>query len=256
MSRAVLATVLLSACTFTPGSIPPPPTSTETPDAMVVPVGQPDAYQMNACHSRLPGVQLCLDFEESNLAHDSTGLPYSILVQDVDLTMRGSEHAALLKSSSNIHVHDAPPLDFTGPMSMEMWVNPAAPSPNQPEAFLVSSLYEFGFSIANSQLFCGFTAQGGNSSVDVGSSVSVPAGQWTHVACVFDGVAVKVYVGGAGAGCRKQPMTIETNVRDGLDLGYALDGGLDDLHLYNTALGDDDICTLAGRTGCAPAKCD
>jgi hypothetical protein len=252
MSRAVLATLLFTACAFNPGRLPDP---TETPDA-AVPVAQGDAYQMNTCHSQVPGVQLCLDFEESNLAHDSTGLPYSIDVQGVQTTTRAGQQAAMLDERSQISIFSVFPLDTGGPMSMEMWVNPAAVAPNQPEAFLVSRMYAYGFSLANGQLFCALTAQGGMGGVDLGSNVLVTPGQWTHVACVFDGVTVKLFVNGAGAGCKKQPMTIETDVAPGVDLGFALVGGLDDIHLYSTALSDAEVCTLAGGTGCAPSKCD
>jgi hypothetical protein len=85
----------------------------------------------------------------------------------------------------------------------------------------------------------------------------VPAGAWTHVACVFDGANLKIYVDGSGSGCTSQPMTIDTSTQGGLDLGFALQGGLDDVHIYGAALSDADVCGLAtGGTACKPAVCN
>ena len=80
-------------------------------------------------------------------------------------------------------------------------------------------------------------------------------GQWYHIAGTWDGTTVRIYLNGVldndppdsrtgTIGTDTRPVYI--GGRSGTDL---LDGILDDIRIYNRALGSDEIAQLAGTTG-------
>ena len=250
MDRAVLASIFLFGCSFTAGI----PQSSDQPDASVQRPA-PDATQLETpCHSQLPGLRLCLDFEDSLLTTDSSGHSYSIAAQNVRPMPRGTQRAAQLDAASSLSIQDSPDLDIAGPLSIEMWTMPSGYLQN--DAYLLSKGSQYGFFVEGGQLMCGITAAGGESQLVYAQS-SLPMNTWTHVACVFDGTNLKLYTGGNAVGCVQQTMPIATSPPQHLDLGLAMTGGLDDVHVYNAVLGDTDVCRLAtGGTACTPSACN
>ncbi len=86
----------------------------------------------------------------------------------------------------------------------------------------------------------------------------IPNRQWTHLACAFDGSAMKLYIDGAEATSvpvggtlpeERNPLTIgaaEFDANDGL--GCPFDGRIDDVRVYARALSAAQIQALAART--------
>jgi hypothetical protein len=254
MSRAFLATILLAGCSFTPGVSHEGARSDASgphgDDAS--PISDDGNTVAAACHTQIPGVRVCLDFDSQHLSDDSSGLANSVQIQSVNTMPRAAQRAALLDSSSSISIADSPNLDLGGPLSLEMWVFPSV-NTTAPDRYLVSSYNQYGLAISNGHLWCSIKAAGSFAAATVQANATIPTSQWTHVACVFDGRRLAIYVNGAGSGCTNQMMTIETGVHQGIDLGIGYQGGLDDVHVYGTALTDTDVCTLAtGGTSCKP----
>jgi hypothetical protein len=256
MRREVLATIFLTACSFDHGSAadipdggPPPYTGSGAPNDGGVDGVQPTGPAAS-CHSSLPGVRLCLDFEPPALSKDQSG--HVVDVSNVTQISRAMQGAAQLSSTSRIYVEDRSDLEITPQLSMEMWIAPHRLPSSQDKTWLVSNTNEYGIGLMPSGLFCGVASA--TSEVSASAGVSLPLDKWMHVACVYDGDIVKLYLGGNVIACSQGSITIDTTVRAGIDIGSAYEGGLDDVHIYAGALADQDICQLAtGGTQCKSA---
>ena len=245
MSRAVLATIFLAACSFQHGAV------SETPDGGVPAKPTADApipIAPATCHTALPGVRLCLDFEGNALAQDTSGLAHTVDISDVTATTRGTQGAASLTSTSTIFVEPRSDLDISPRLSMEMWISVHS-FPSNDAAWLVSSTDEYGLWLTQQGLSCGVSSRTTDASSSV--NVSLPLNQWTHVACVYDGSTLKLYVNGSIVGCDPQALTIDNTVGAGVTIS-SFDGAIDDVHLYASAITGGDVCHLA--TGGALCK--
>ena len=80
-------------------------------------------------------------------------------------------------------------------------------------------------------------------------SVSIPTGTWGHFCVTYDGANVNIYRNGVYEG--SQASTGTANFSDGFRIGnwassstYQMDGGIDDVRIYATALSATDILDL------------
>jgi thiol-disulfide isomerase/thioredoxin len=80
----------------------------------------------------------------------------------------------------------------------------------------------------------------------------VSAGQWHHVACVYDGKRMRIYVDGVLDVSIRQTGPIATNnfpvcIGENIELtGRCWHGLIDDVRIYNRALSENEIAALAG----------
>ncbi|MGE5182898.1 MAG: LamG-like jellyroll fold domain-containing protein, partial [Acidobacteriota bacterium] len=89
------------------------------------------------------------------------------------------------------------------------------------------------------------------SNVSTTTVVQLQLDAWTHVACVYDGDTLELFVAGNVLACNHTRLAIDTAVQGGIGVGTAYTGGLDDVHVYGSALSASDICRLAtGGTTC------
>lgn len=98
-------------------------------------------------------------------------------------------------------------------------------------------------------LFQQYNGSGG-AVLNVNSTVGVPLNTWTHVACVVSGSTATIYIGGspAGSGTRSGAVGVDT---EPVRVGFAgfhtyFPGQVDEVRLFNRALNDTEIDTLAG----------
>ncbi len=256
MRRAVLATVLVASCQFQHGSsgdrpdarLPYP--SGDGPargDALAADTGQ--SQPSGACHTTLPGLVLCLDFETPTPLKDAIG--HTVDFTSFSLTTRGTQGAAKLAADSSIYVESRSDLNVSPNLTIEMWIEPhSAPSSSNP-AWLVSSSNEYGLWLTDQGLECGVSST--DSSTSASTNVQLPLDQWTHVACVYDGTSLKLYIGGNGLTCSQHALTIDTSPDAGISISN-FDGAIDDVHVYASAASDQDICHVAtGGFLCKPA---
>lgn len=85
----------------------------------------------------------------------------------------------------------------------------------------------------------------------------VPANQWVHVAGVYDGAFIRIYVNGVEAGTNDEVLTIPADpnpvrisgnvntVDAGMNEKQFFDGYIDDLRIYNRALTAQEIADIA-----------
>jgi flagellar hook assembly protein FlgD len=210
----------------------PPPTST---DGLVA------AYSFN-----------------DGLANDETGLGHTGLVSG-PVAINGPHGAALLFDGVDDLVSIAPSadLDFTTGMTLEAWVYPGPRSLWRSvilkggPAGLVYGLY------ANSPVPPGGFARIGGIDRDARAGPPLAANTWSHLAVTYDGAMLKLWVNGVLRATRPFAGSIE--VSDGALFfggndfwGEFFDGAIDNVRLYNRALGLVEIQTNMA-TDVAPA---
>jgi Carbohydrate family 9 binding domain-like/Concanavalin A-like lectin/glucanases superfamily/Tetratricopeptide repeat len=82
-------------------------------------------------------------------------------------------------------------------------------------------------------------------------SATVGSGQWHHVACVYDGSKISIYVDGKLDVSRPQSGPIATNnfpvcIGENIELtGHCWNGLIDDVRVYTYALSDNEVVALA-----------
>ncbi|WP_028065248.1 N,N-dimethylformamidase beta subunit family domain-containing protein [Solirubrobacter soli] len=157
-------------------------------------------------------------------------------------------------TSGMISIPDANSLDFTTAMTIEAWVNPTtaggsawrtAVLKEQPGA-LVYALY--ANMDASRPSFHGFTS----SEFDTRGTAAVPANTWTHLAGVFDGLTLRLFVNGVQVSSTAMTGSLTTST-GALRIGgnsiwpewFA--GKIDEVRLYNRALSAGEIQTDMNR---------
>jgi len=145
-------------------------------------------------------------------------------------------------------VPDSASLDVTA-ITIELWLWVDALPPDGGRAGVLDDNGQYGLFLApDGQLRC---VIGG--ATDTG--LQVPIAQWTHVACTYDGVAIRLYQDGVAGTVLATSVAIPTAGIDGLGLGQNvpdgdhLNGAVDDVQVWRRARTPDELCSDAG---CAP----
>jgi hypothetical protein len=138
---------------------------------------------------------------------------------------------------------DVPAWHSNVAMTIEAWVRHEFP--NACETIISQNyLNSFWFGICQNKLR--FYRSGG---LSADSTVTVPTGQWTHVAVTYDGTTAKFYIdgefassqllGNAGTG-NNDLITIGADFTEG-DSEYPFAGHIDELRIYNRELGPSEM---------------
>lgn len=235
------------------------------------------------CDTSDTALRMCIDFDDAatgpSAATDGSGKGHDATASNFTMTTRSSEHAAQLASTSRLHVAESPDLDISDAMTVSLWTNIAIadyPTGSAQRWLLDNNNQYFVYVRPGGAVRCGI----GNTVVDTG--VILPAGDWHHIACTYDGENFAVHIDGIRAGCRKlngmqggvgggvgfpgggpgggNDHGIPTDGIDGLALGANLGagnnytdpliGGLDNVQIYSRALSTSELCAAAGKTGC------
>jgi concanavalin A-like lectin/glucanase superfamily protein len=191
------------------------------------------------CHSQLPGVMLCFDFEDPTLdptiQDDSSG-GHTATSSDVTNMAHGLQQAAMIDEQSSIRVPEAPALDLSSALSMEMWIEPSA---HDQDSTIFWHSDDFGIDYEGGQVGC---YNGGD---EAWNPLPTTPG-WHHVACTFDGQTIETYIDGSVVSCVSSDPR-DTHAED-LHIGGDYEGGVDDVHLYNRALAPEEVELLAAVT--------
>jgi hypothetical protein len=165
----------------------------------------------------------------------------------------GHGQALELHPDSVALVPDSVSLNLRMSATLELWVRPTT---------LPAAGARFGLLDNNGQYGL-FLAPDGTVRCAMGSTVpsalSVAPGVWTHIACSYDGQAVRLYQNGALKGTpTATTVTLTDGSADGMRLGEnsptgdVLDGALDDVRIFAVARSAAQICAAAGRSNCPP----
>ena len=151
-------------------------------------------------------------------------------------------------------VPNAASLDITGSISVGAWLRPT----RERTAYLIkksrhgsSDGYELSLS-SSGVAFVRFNQESSGNTYRLNSTQSYPTdgATWIHVAAVFDGTQIRLYINGALDGTLDSPgLQIASNTDD-LGIGAqddgksSFEGAMDDVFLYASALTESEIGTL------------
>jgi hypothetical protein len=108
-----------------------------------------------------------------------------------------------LGSSAYLHVGNSGTLNITGPMTVEAWIKTNSSAQQQGIVERYSSTDGgYALRLSSTGLLQFFTLHNGTTFDFVQSGSAVPAGAWHHVAGVFDGSQLRVYIDGVLAGSK------------------------------------------------------
>jgi len=172
------------------------------------------------------------------------------------LTWGGGEGHVVFDGTGQAVVGAKSILDFDNSFALSAWINPDAAQVN-PDSAIVSKLQEITYS-GYMLWFQGSGAVGFyiNGGVRIQTGV-ITTGTWTHVAGVWDGTTVFLYVNGlvvASAAYSTAPASSSQISRIGSyraagNRGFT--GGIDDINIYSRVLAPQEIATLAEYRGIA-----
>ena len=163
-----------------------------------------------------------------------------------------------------IDVTNEAPLNPTGPFSVEYWING---KPAQSDSYFEVVDHSHGFTDLTGWCMEGTTANGtvefgfgvGSGFPAVATASSVLDSHWHHVAGVFTGTQIQIYLDGILNGSVAQSSPPVNNSRD-VEIGSSYGGGarkryfnglIDELRYYNRALSSNEVATIyqAGSAG-------
>lgn len=152
-------------------------------------------------------------------------------------------------STSYIQVNESPSLELAGPMTISAWVNPSAEGSlncivDKDYSFLGYNLY-----LQNGGVEMRVSSTQGTATVTGGS---VPLNTWSHVAGVFSGSQILVYLNGslvgqvaAPAGLSNYSKNLYIGVWGAPGSGRFFQGQIDNLRIYNRPLYQAEVQALA-----------
>jgi hypothetical protein len=193
-------------------------------------------------------------------ANDSVGGNNGQLVNGVDFAPGKVGQAFDFEGASFVQVPDAPDLHFTGEMTVEAWVNVKTFSGvNFRE--IVSKIggpnfHQSCFTLAidpSTQKAYFMVAATYPDSSAVYSSKTILLNQWFHLAGVYDGSAIKIYVNGQLDGTTpwnkplfpsNNPLVIGCTLQNSSYPTSFFNGLIDEVGIYNRALSASEVETI------------
>ena len=148
-----------------------------------------------------------------------------------------------------VTVPDADALDLTNGMTVEAWVKPTAPMPQWPSVVMKERSGELTYALyansASGNPNINYTSDG--SEVTLEGQTGIPVNQWTHLAGIFDGTTMKLYVNGAlvSSKATSAPIDVTDGVLriggDSVWSGEYFTGVIDEVRIYNRALAQSEV---------------
>jgi concanavalin A-like lectin/glucanase superfamily protein/flagellar hook capping protein FlgD len=203
-----------------------------------------------------PTPGMVADWPAEGSAVDVTGNNHNGVLQNGATFAAGKLGSAFSLDgvNDNVSVPNGPDFNFSNAMSVAGWINTTAGVDRYIATKHEDSFYFAvgGGSVAPHKL--SFWLNGVSSSWFTGST-SVDDGQWHHVAATCDGTAMRLYVDGQLDASASRTGTIQTGP-SAILIGARSDGTnasnfpglIDELALYNRALGSAEIQALAAQS--------
>ena len=214
------------------------------------------AFIIDVVRNPLHDQALSLRFDEGSgyQSNDDSFTGLSAALNNVKWSFSFSGNAISLNSAGFASVPDNNALDSTNALTLEAWVNPTA---NNQSTYIIAKNYD-----AASQFAYGLGLRAGKlhatlNNVIHTSTYVVPRNKWTHVAAVWDGAMLRLYVNGAQVFSKPVGGTLPANsqrliigARNANGTGFAegFVGAIDGVQLWKIALSPQALCFEAGRT--------
>jgi hypothetical protein len=160
-------------------------------------------------------------------------------------------------------VPDNASLDLSGSLTIATWIKPEKTATQYLIKKAESPIDGYELSLAsNGKVFFRFNQETSSNTYRLNSSTSYPANgsTWMHVAITYDGSTLRMYIDGKEDSRQSYSSPPPVNMND-LELtigsgfnGYrGLQGAMDDIHIFNTALSATEIAALASIEGEEPS---
>lgn len=227
-SRWVL--LLVSGCRLNFDVLP----DTSAPDTKTIPLCDVSDARLMACYR----------FEQAGVdssVHANHATPVGVTFVSGVVGM-----AAQLAVGSSLSVPESATLDFTTGVTLEAWVWPASSSVGT--QYILDSDNQYGLWSFDGRLGCSLVPYGTFDAPDL-----LPLQTWTHVACTYDGSAVRLWVDGSEVAMTPQTGPLDQSSTTGITLGAdnpsggeELIGLIDEVAIWRGALTAPELCASAG----------
>lgn len=150
-----------------------------------------------------------------------------------------------------IELADQPQYSMTDAVTVSAWIKPDVVHGN-----IVNKWYaldSYGLAVVDGQAsFSTAFPDGSQWGVSIKAAAPVPSGTWVHLAGVYDGAAVRLYVDGQEAASTAASGTLQQSARP-IAIGShppwnSYDGLIDSVRIWDLALSAGQIAEVAGRT--------
>lgn len=231
---------MVAGCGFEHGALPgSDDDSTVTGDAATSPTAR-------TCRYPDTSLRLCLELDDgvvSPTLTDTSPNHLDPIATGLSVLMRGStDPAARTASAARVSIAETPQLDISGPITIEMWVNPdrygsaTLLQNNEQYAMMLGMYGHIGCALADRQVF-------------TYTEGTIAPNEWAHVACTFDGTRVRAFIDGVSTDCALTNERISTDGEVGTKLVPNFEGGIDGIRIYAADL-TSQMCAHAGKTNC------
>ena len=148
-----------------------------------------------------------------------------------------------------VEIEDSPAYHFTDALTLAAWVRPDVISGSHTIVNKWYAMDSYSLSIANGKIFFSVAFPGGTWGTTVDAESPAVVGEWTHVAGVYDGSFIMLYLNGTMVASKKASGDIQPSARP-ISVGNhpswnAYDGLIDEVRLYDTALTQLQVQELA-----------
>ncbi|HET7501887.1 MAG TPA: LamG domain-containing protein [Kofleriaceae bacterium] len=219
----------------------------------------PPAPPRQICASPEPGVVACYDFDGDT--NDASPNHLDLSANNLTFVPSLAGMATQFAADSTTDTNDTDAFDVSA-LTIELWIQPAR-LPLLPEHAVIMDV--------NAQYALHLQPDGRISCVLVGASaLAIPLdaplsarviiGEWTHVACTYDGTNGAIYINGAPATTGMIGGPLHTSGSDGMSVGgenppkdgdrSRFIGLIDEFRLMSVARSAADICQDAGKSPC------
>lgn len=208
----------------------------------------PEALRISQlCDPSIAELVACYRFEEDDGAstlRDESQYENDITVGNASFVSGIVGRALQGSAAFDSQIADSASLDVTAALTIELWVRPDAPvTAGRQGLFDNNGQYGF-FILSGDQLSC-TTSAGPSVSSAEGAVVS---GKWQHVACVYDGTAIRLFVDGvqiaeqAGTGEISTGGTAGAAIAENSPDGDELLGAIDSVRVWSVGRTRTELC--------------
>lgn len=214
-----------------------------------------DAIHSTFCDP-ITGLVACYEFEGN--AKDGSGNGLDATTTNVTFVPGKVGQAMQVAADSSAIVNANDLFDNVSRFTIEAWIRPST-SPGSGGSYILAVGIGYWLAINSDGTLVCVMFKSGLATGRVTTTTTVTIGQWTHVACTYDGAAavLNVYINGSVAGTHTGGGPPGNGANDmgiagppGPQPVYTLVGLIDQLRLLNVARSAAAICTDAGMTSC------
>jgi hypothetical protein len=239
--RVLLAAIVVAGCSFEHAERPGGGGAVDDPFPIDAPAVAPVV-----CKYDDDALRLCVEFADGNYSDATDGARYHMnpVTQDVLQGLRGTQNAAITGVTSKLEVPEHPMLDIAAAITFEAFMAvPTVAGYHSSKLLDNDSQYELKLE-SDGKVTCrvgGIVATTDN---------AIGKDTWRHVACVYDGSSLVVFVSGSTSKSQSGSGLIPITGSNGTKLVNEFTGLIDDLRVYARALTASEICTHADKSAC------